>query len=185
MQALGNEKDVIARAQRGDKMAIGMLYNHYVQAIYKYVRYRVDTDTVAEDITSDVFLRMVRELPRYTYTGAPFSAWLYRIAYNRITDTYRRQRYDIPEELPEELPGDAEDPLEVMALAEDQAQLRRAMQTLSEDYQHVLILRFVNDISHNEVADIMGKTEAAARVLQHRALKALGNALQAIQQGRA
>lgn len=84
-----NERMLIERARRGDKMAIGTLYDEHVQAIYKYVRYRVDTDSLAEDITSEVFLRMVRALPNYVFTGAPFSAWLYRIAYNCITDMFR------------------------------------------------------------------------------------------------
>lgn len=178
-----DEKTLVNRAKSGDKTAIGMLYSTYVQAIYKYVRYRVDTDALAEDITSEVFLRMVRELPRYTYTGAPFSAWLYRIAYNHIADVFRRQRYDVPEELPDELPGSETDPLDVLTLAEDHVQLRQALQSLSPDYQNTLILRFINDVPHAEVAAIMGRTEAAVRVLQHRALKALANALQTIQRG--
>lgn len=183
MSTSSDEKTLIARAQRGDKMAISTLYSTHAPAIYRYVRYRVETDALAEDLTSEVFLRMVRELPRYKYTGAPFSAWLYRIAYNCMMDTFRWQRHESPEELPEDVPSETTDPLDVLAIAEDHAQLRRALQSLSPDYQNVLVLRFVSDVSHNEVAAIMGKTEAAARVLQHRALKALGNALQAIQQG--
>ncbi len=181
MQVPADEKTLIARANRGEKAAIGQLYNTHIQAIYKYVRYRVDTDSLAEDITSEVFLRMVRELPRYNYTGAPFSAWLYRIASNCITDMFRRQRYDTTEELPEELPGEHVDPLDSVAHAENQAQLRQALQLLPPDYQNVLILRFVNDMSHAEVAAVMEKTEGALRVLQHRALKSLANALQTIQ----
>lgn len=185
MYALSDEETLITRAQRGDKMAISSLYSMYVQNIYKYVRYRVDSEALAEDITSEVFLRMVRELPRYRYTGSPISAWLYRIAHNCVMDLYRKQRRELSDELPEELPGDAADPLDTVALAEDHAQLRGALQSLSSDYQDVLILRFINDVSHAEVAEIMGKTEASTRVLQHRALKALGTALRAIQQGRA
>lgn len=173
-----NERTLIERACRGDKAAIGTLYDEHVQAIYRYVRYRVDTDSLAEDITSEVFLRMVRALPNYVYTGAPFSAWLYRIAYNCITDMFRRQRYDIIEELPDDLAAEPIDLLETLTLAEDHAQLRQALQALSPDYQSALILRFINDVSHAELAEIMGKSEAAVRVLQHRALKALAKALQ-------
>lgn len=182
MSVSSDEKTLITRAQRGDKMAISTLYSAHVQAIYKYVRYRVDTDAQAEDITSEVFLRMVRELPRYQYTGAPLSAWLYRTAYNIIVDTYRSQRFQAPEDLPEDLASDYTDPVDTFALAQDHEQLRAALKTLSPDYQNVLVLRFINDVSHAEVAEIMGKTEASARVLQHRALKALGAALQQLQQ---
>jgi RNA polymerase sigma-70 factor (ECF subfamily) len=185
MQAPGDESALITRAQRGDKIAIGMLYSNHVQAIYKYVRYRVDTDGLAEDITSEVFLRMVRQLPRYTYTGAPFSAWLYRIAANCITDAFRGQYAHVVEELPDEVADDQPDPLDTLTLAEDHDQLRQALQTLSPDYQNILILRFMNDVSHAEVAAAMDRTEAAVRVLQHRALKALADALRSIQQGRA
>lgn len=178
-----DEKTLISRAQRGDKMAIGTLYNTHAPAIYKYVRYRVETDALAEDVTSEVFLRMVRELPRYRYTGAPLSAWLYRIAYNCMMDMFRWQRHESPEELPEDVPSETTDPLDVLATAQDHEQLRQALKSLSPDYQNVLLLRFVSDVPHNEVAAIMGKSEAAARVLQHRALKALGTALQSIQQG--
>jgi RNA polymerase sigma-70 factor (ECF subfamily) len=180
MQAPGDESALITRAQRGDKIAIGMLYSNHVQAIYKYVRYRVDTDGLAEDITSEVFLRMVRQLPRYTYTGAPFSAWLYRIAANCITDAFRGQYAHVVEELPDEVADDQPDPLDTLTLAEDHDQLRQALQTLSPDYQNILILRFMNDVSHAEVAAAMDRTEAAVRVLQHRALKALADALRSI-----
>ena len=184
MQSSVDDKQLIARAQRGDKKAISTLYTTHLQSIYKYVRYRVDTDAQAEDITSDVFLRMVRELPRYQVTGAPFRAWLYRIAYNCIVDIYRRPVTDgLTDEISENLPGDTDDPFQVLALAEDHDQLRRALSSLSPDYQNVLVLRFINDVPHAEVAEIMGKSEANARVLQHRALKALANALEIIQQG--
>jgi RNA polymerase sigma-70 factor (ECF subfamily) len=89
----------------------------------------------------------------------------------------------LTDELSENLPGDTDDPLQVLALAEDHDQLRRALSSLSPDYQNVLVLRFINDVPHAEVAEIMGKSEANARVLQHRALKALANALETIQQG--
>lgn len=178
-----DEKELVARATRGDKAAIGELYNRHLPAIYRYIRYRVETDAQAEDATSEVFLRMVRELPRYTYTGAPFSAWLYRIAANHLTDLFRRRRYDNPKDLSDDHPDERIDPLETLQLAEDHAQLRQALQSLSPDYQNTLILRFINGASHAEVAVALGKTEAAVRVLQHRALKALANALKAIQQG--
>lgn len=178
-----DEQELVARASRGDKMAISMLYNTHVQSIYQYVRYRVDTDMMAEDITSDVFLRMVRELPRYEDRGAPFTAWLYRIAYNCVVDYYRKHKRIIPDELPEQLSDDSPDPSDVLVQAEDHQQLQAALKTLSDDYQTVLILRFVNNLSHAEVGEAMDKSEAAARVLQHRALKALSNALTTMQSG--
>lgn len=179
-----DEKELIQRARQGDKAAVSALYSTYVQAVYKYVRYRVDTDATAEDITSEVFLRMVRELPRFQYTGAPLSAWLYRIARNCITDHYRKQGRTQVEPISEDIPHTATDPLDAVTRDEDHARLHHVLHTLPPDYQNVLILRFVNGVSHAEIASILGKTEAAARVLQHRALKALGAAFHAGQSNR-
>lgn len=178
MQPPPDEHDLIQRAQQGDKAAVSALYSAYVQAVYRYVRYRVDADATAEDITSEVFLRMVRELPRFRYTGAPLSAWLYRIARNCITDHYRKHDRAPHETISDDVPHNAADPLDAMTRAEEHAQLQRALHTLPPDYQNVLILRFINNVSHAEIASILGKTEAAARVLQHRALKALGAAFE-------
>src|SRR5689334_7172172 len=89
MQPSPQERELVERAQRGDNEAVSMLYDTYAQAVFRYISYRVESDVIAEDLTGDVFLRMVRGLPEYQDIGAPFGAWLYRIAANRITDFYR------------------------------------------------------------------------------------------------
>ena len=90
------EHRLIERAQQGDPDAIAGLYRQYVQAIARYVAYRVPDEETVEDLTADVFLRMVEGLPGYQVTGAPFEAWLYRIAATRIADFYRqRQRHPV------------------------------------------------------------------------------------------
>jgi RNA polymerase sigma-70 factor (ECF subfamily) len=171
-----DEDALIQRAQSGDKEAVGILYETYAQLIYQYISYRVKDDEIAEDLTADVFLRMVRGLPAYKQTGAPFSAWLYRIAANRITDFYRGNQALNARPIPEDY-GQEPDLAERVVKEQERAQLRDALQTLPEEHQTVLILRFIQDLSHAEVAAVVGKSVEAVRVVQHRALKALAVAL--------
>ncbi len=173
MQPPSNERELIESAQKGDKAAVGALYETYALAIFQYISYRVETDEIAEDLTGDVFLRMVRGLPKYNYTGAPLSAWLYRIAGNLVTDHYRKSGQTVETPEPETHRSDIDDPMDIIAKAEERSRLRKALQALSDDYQNVLILRFMKEHSHAEVGEIIGKSEANVRVIQHRALKAL------------
>ncbi len=177
MQPLTDERQLIAQAQQGDKAAVSALYEAYAQPILRYISYRVDSDSVAEDLTSEVFVRMVRGLPQYQDTGAPFGAWLYRIAATRIADHYRYQRRMTAEPISDEQPNDDTDPLNTLARQQERDQLRKALQALPEDYQTLLILRFMQQLPHSEVAAVMNKSEAAIRVMQHRALKALAEQL--------
>lgn len=177
MQPLANEEVLIEQAQQGSKPAIGYLYENYARPVFQYITYRVETDMIAEDLTAEVFLRMVRGIKTYRYTGAPLGAWLFRIASNQIADHYR-QRSKLPEtQLSETLSSKSENPLEAVVRAEERQHLRTALQTLPEDYQNVLILRFMQDLPHTTVAATMERSESAVRVLQHRALKALNQAL--------
>lgn len=176
-----NERELIERTKNGDKQAMSVLYETYVQQIFQYISYRVPSEAIAEDLTADVFVRMIQGLPKYQYTGAPLGAWLFRVAANCVADYYRKNQ---PAHATIEEDLTTSDELgELFDKKEEQSHLRAALQTLSEDYQNVLILRFVKDLSHAEVADIMGKTEGAVRILQHRALKALGTAVAGLTEG--
>jgi RNA polymerase sigma-70 factor (ECF subfamily) len=173
MQLPLNERELVERAQHGDKEAVSALYESYVHTIFQYISYRVESDAVAEDLVADVFLRMVRGLPDYQYTGAPLGAWLFRIAANRITDHYRTHRRTATVPLPEDYGSSLGNPFDELMEEEERSRLRTALQALSEDYQNVLILRFMRDLPYAEVADIMDRSEGAVRVMQHRALKSL------------
>jgi RNA polymerase sigma-70 factor (ECF subfamily) len=78
--------DVIERARQGDIAAVGIIFRHFHLGIYRYMHYRVYDHQAAEDLTSDVFIRMIKSLPRYRPQGIPFQAWLYRIAHNLLID---------------------------------------------------------------------------------------------------
>src|SRR4051812_8324926 len=92
MQPISDEQAIIMQARQGSEEAISLLYEFYLQPIFQYIRYRVDSIVLAEDLTAEVFLRMVRSLPNYEEKGIPFRAWLYRIASNLLIDHYRQNR---------------------------------------------------------------------------------------------
>lgn len=168
---------LIQRGQQGDRAAIAQLYRRYVQAIGRYVMYRIADDAVVEDITADVFLRMVEGLPQYRDTGAPFEAWLYRIAAARVADYYRSHSRHPEQDLPDDLAGHVP-PLEItLQEREELDALRNAISLLPEPYQDIVTLRFVERKSLSEVAAILNKSVHAVAMTQHRALKQLAKLL--------
>lgn len=165
--------ELVARAKRGDRSAVSSLYQVYAQAIFRYVVCRVPTSADAEDLTSAVFVSMVKGLPTYQVTGAPFEAWLYRIAASRIADYYRKASRSQPGELSETLFDPSPLPEEQILHNQMLDHLRQALRQLPEDHQTILILRFVERKSHEEVALLLDKTVSAVKSAQYRALKRL------------
>lgn len=167
------EAHLIQRARAGDRDAIAALYRTYVQAVYRYVSYRVPDDATADDLTAEVFLRMVEGLPRFSLNGAPFEAWLYRIAAARVADYYREQMRHPQADLPDSVPDRAVSPEHALQSEQEREAIRAALRQLSDEHQDILILRFVERKSHAEVADILGKSVTAIKSAQHRALTQL------------
>lgn len=167
------EEKLINQAKNGDEHAIAGLYNEHVQAIYRYVFYRVRDEATAEDLTSDTFLRAFEGLETFEYRGVPYRAWLYRIAYARIVDFHRKQGRRIQQPLDTvtlisdtDLEGDASHNLRVEQIAE-------LLPRLTDSQQEVIILRFIEGYSIEETAQHMGKSDGAVKALQHRALRSL------------
>jgi RNA polymerase sigma-70 factor (ECF subfamily) len=178
MQPSPDEQDIVAKAQAGDEEAVSFLYEAHVEPIFDYISYRVESNAVAEDLTSEVFLHMVRGLGSYKYQGAPFRAWLYRIAANLVTDYYRQRQKHATLPLLEDYESSETDPFDHAAQEDENSRLRLALQALPEDYQDLLILRFAEDLPHTEIAKIMNKSAVALRAMQYRALKALAEQLE-------
>lgn len=170
--------DLIVSAQKGNSEAVATLYQTFAQPIYRYILYRVPTVADAEDLTAEVFVKMVEGLPGYQITGAPFEAWLYRIAAARVADFFRRTMRRPQTELPETL--STEDPLpeEHILKRQELERLRAAVRQLSEEHQSILVLRFVERKSHEEVAAILEKSVTAVKSAQHRALSQLASLLE-------
>ena len=177
MQPIPDEQELVERARNGDEEAVTLLYETHVDSIFAYIRYRVHSDAMAEDITSEVFLRMVRSIASYKDQGAPFRAWLFRIAANLITDHYRQGSKYQAGPIPESYESDDTDPFDHLMHEDERQHLRLAIKTLPAEYQDLLVLRFVEDLSHTEIASILNKSAMALRAMQYRALKALGEAM--------
>lgn len=173
MKSTQPEIELVRRAAGGDANAFGMLYESHLDAIYRYIFYRVSTHQDAEDLTEIVFLKAWQAVAGYQMDGIPFRAWLYRIAHNTVVDHYRTRKETEPLEKHLAI-SDEQMLLEKQVLVREEAQqLARIVGQLAPLHQHVLILRFVQGLSHAEVAEVLGKGEGAVRVLQYRALKEL------------
>ena len=171
------EQELVERARSGDEEAVTLLYEAHVDSIFAYIRYRVHSDVLAEDITSEVFLRMVRSISSYRDQGAPFRAWLFRIAANLITDHYRQHGKNLTVAIPESYESDDTNPFDHVMQEDEHQHLRLAIQSLPAEYQDLLVLRFVEDMPHTEIARVLNKSAMALRAMQYRALKALAEAL--------
>jgi RNA polymerase sigma-70 factor (ECF subfamily) len=171
---IDGEEKLIKDAIRGISSAFGTLYDHYQPMIYRFILVKVASREEAEDITHQVFLSAWQNVRTYKHRGHPFSSWLYQIARNQVIDHYRSKKSDAS--------LDAIDPEYFIAPASmssdlmmklDVEKVRRAVGDLKQDYQDVVIMRFIEDISLKETAAIMGKTEGAIKLIQHRAIKEL------------
>ncbi len=172
-----DERDLVRRAQRGEREAFAALYDRHYQAIFNYFYYRLGDQTKAEDLTADLFVRMVEKIDRYRDRGRPFLAWLYTIARNLLTDYYRRQR---GQEVPlDDLPlSDGKSPTDEVERRLAVDCLRLALRHLTDVQQQVIIHRFLEKQPIAGVAALLGKTEGAIKALQHRALAALRRAIE-------
>jgi len=173
------ERRLIERAKWGDLAALGELYNLHVNRIYQYVRYRTGDDQTAEDITAEVFLRAIESIGGYEDQGAPFVAWLYRIAHARIIDLWRmskrQQTAPLEDPLLQEGPSSLDDEIDTDFL--QHRSLAAALQLLTDDQQDVIVLKFMQGLSNAEIAQVLGKTEGAVKALQWRGLEALARIL--------
>ena len=172
------EARLIQRAQEGDQTAITKLYRSHVDAVYRYVWARVRDETVAEDLTAQVFLKALEGLPTYNHSGKPFLAWLYRIAYARIVDHWRQQERRVEVPLDETLPASEPRPSALLEIEADWVMAIDLLAQLTDDQQDVLMLRFIGEMSLAQVAETLGKTVGATKAIQHRALASLARMLQ-------
>ena len=172
------ELALIRRAQEGDKQAIGELYRLHVDVIYRYIWARVRDENVTEDLTAQVFLKALEGLPSYRPSGKPFLAWLYRIAYARVVDHWRKQERRVEVPLEETLPAREPRPEELLEAEADWVTAIDLVAQLTDDQQDVVILRFIGEMSLAEVAETLGKTVGATKAIQYRALASLARFLE-------
>ena len=160
-RATAADADALARrAQRGDRDALGQLYDHFYERVTRFTAGRLGDPARAEDVTSETFEAMLRGLGSYR-PGTDFAAWLFTIAHRRVGDHFRR------------LYRRRETALDEAVDAADRAEMASAFQALRPDEQEVLALRVLAGLSAVQVGAVLGKSPGAVRVAQHRALRAL------------
>jgi len=168
-----DDTELVLRAIQRDQEAFGELYDRHVVRVYRHIYYMVGNAAEAEDLTAQAFLRAWEAIPRYQVRGAPFVSWLLRIAHNLGVSHLRskRESSQIHEGIVDhKMQRDPEQAYEQTA---DEELVREAIMMLREEQRQVIILRFIEDLDYREVAEIIGKSVAAIRVIQHRALNAL------------
>src|SRR5918911_374533 len=169
---------IIARAKAGDAGAFGELYTRYAGLILRYLYARVHEQESAQDLTQEVFVRVIKGIGGFEYRGEKsFLGWLYTIAGNVLIGQARRKRA-ISTPLDESLelvdPRGQEDVHSIF----DRVALEQAIAQLTEDQQQVLMLKFFADMTNQEIASTIGRSEGAVKALQHRALHALQQILE-------
>jgi RNA polymerase sigma-70 factor (ECF subfamily) len=165
----------VRRAARGDQDSAALLFDSYHPRLYRYALARVGNPQTAEDIASETFARVLRDLDRFRWRGAGFDAWLFRIAHNLVIDHFRGSGREILQDDP----GSENEQVEryTPELAALDSELSREMElmldTLSPDQREVIALRFAAGLDTHETAAALGKKANAVRQLQFRALQAL------------
>lgn len=173
-------QEAILRSKQGDREAFGEVFDYFADRLYRFIKYKTNNRFAAEDILQEVFLKAWLGLPRLPEDNLNFSAWLYKIASNTAND-YFREQYRTPNTL------DLDSVIEIlddehstqgqlsdsMDIDGEMKMVNKAFEHLPSQYRQILELRFIQDLTLDETAEIVGKTNLAVRILQHRALKKL------------
>jgi RNA polymerase sigma-70 factor (ECF subfamily) len=153
------------------------LFDRYHEGIYRYLYYRTGNQAAAEDLTSEVFLRMIRALSNYQPQNTGHRAWLFQIARNLSIDYFRKHRVRQDVQLEERMQAVNEDPVETIETELTADKLRKALTQLPENQRDVIVMRFVSGMPVAEVAQALHKSEDSIKSLQRRALQALRDIL--------
>ena len=175
-------RDLVRKAQEGDAASCAGLYEVFYDKIYRYVMFKTGNVSDAEDITEEVFLRMLESIDSFKWQGFPFSSWLFRIAHNLVVDHYRkkgRQKTTPLEDASTKVGAITYDVDTQLDVELSMTQVYEAMEGLTKLQKEVLSLRFAAGLSVLETAESLGKKENAVKALQHAAIKKLRGLLNA------
>jgi RNA polymerase sigma-70 factor, ECF subfamily len=169
---------LVREAQDGNAHAFSLLYDRYIDKVYRYCVHRVGDAETAEDLTADVFMRALRRIGSFSWQGKDFGAWLVTIARNRCHDHFKSAKFRMEHAVAEvydsaPAPSYDADHSRGLELADLRAEVHAALAKLKSDQAEVLYHRFLEGRDVEQTAQIMGRNEGAIRALQYRALKAL------------
>jgi RNA polymerase sigma-70 factor (ECF subfamily) len=174
---------LVERAQAGDSEAFGLIYDRYVDAVFRFIYFRVGNRQLAEDLTADTFLRALKRIGSFTWQGRDLGAWLVTIARNLVADHFKSGRYRLEVTTSDVLDADREDrgpegsPEAAVVDHITNVALLTAVKQLNPEQQECIVLRFLQGFSVAETAQAMGKNEGAIKALQYRAVRALARLL--------
>ncbi|MEV4823586.1 ECF subfamily RNA polymerase sigma factor, BldN family [Micromonospora sp. NPDC049274] len=174
---------LVERAQAGESEAFGLIYDRYVDTVFRFVYFRVGNRQLAEDLTSDTFLRALKRIGSFTWQGRDLGAWLVTIARNLVADHFKSGRYRLEVTTGDVLDADREDrgpegsPEAAVVEHITNVALLTAVKQLNPEQQECIVLRFLQGFSVAETARTMGKNEGAIKALQYRAVRALARLL--------
>ena len=167
-----SDEELIRRAQAGEKGLLGELYDRHHRGVFRFLMARVNDQQLAEDLTGDVFIRMLDHLSNYENRRVPFTSWLYRVSRNLLIDHYRKEgKYKLTPLGQSE--GVSKDQPTLLSHVEEKLtieQVRLVLSRLDEDQSEVIVVRFLVGLSLKEVALSLDKSVAAVKALQHRGL---------------
>lgn len=166
---------LVEETQKGNTKAFGEIYDVYYGQIHKYVYYKVSTEHV-DDVTGSVFIKAWSNIKKYRKGSFPFSSWLFRIAHNAVIDHYRTNKefYELEEKI-------ADESMSPQLFTEKQLNSERvhhALRKLNSNYQEVILLKYMQDLSNKEIAKALNTNETNIRTMQFRALKKLRDVLE-------
>jgi RNA polymerase sigma-70 factor (ECF subfamily) len=164
---------LLERAKGYDPSALSEIYDRYCARIHNYIYRRVGNAHLAEDLTAEVFVRMLQAAQSDRFARTSLSAWLYRIAHNLVVDHFRTQSQGQEQPWDERLRAAVDDPTVALEAKLAQQGLRAALSHLTQEQQQVIVLRFGEGLTAPQIAEILDTSEGAVRALQHRALASL------------
>ena len=168
-----SDSQLLERARSHDAEALAEIYDRYSEPIYRYLYRMLGDAAQAEDLTSEVFCRLLQVLDTSRAPRDKLRGWLYRVAHNQAMDWFRQQGKGTTLPLCEELASGTDLPSEIVERQETQQRLRKVISQLTIDQQRVILLRFGEGFKISEVSELMGKSQGAVKILQHRAVKRL------------
>jgi RNA polymerase sigma-70 factor (ECF subfamily) len=170
-------EQLVIKSQQGDAEAFAKVYDVYVTPIYRYIFYKVKREDV-EDLVETLFLKAWENIKRYRkQKQAGFKSWLYRIAHNLVVDHYRLTREHAGLDPRMSDTKREANPIYLTNESLNNDRLKKAISKLKPNYQQVIVLKFLNELSNEEISSILKKSEGSVRILQFRALKALKQTL--------